>query len=69
MSKTAKRIYLVASKLGEGEEAGALVRASSQAQAIGHVVRNRYVAEVASQTQLVDLLMAGIKVQEAGDES
>lgn len=67
MSKTPRRIYLVASKLGEGNEAGALVRASSQAQAIGHVVRNRYAAEVASQTQLVDLVTAGIKVEDAGD--
>ena len=69
MSKTVKRIYLVASKLGEGEEAGVLVRASSQAQAIGHVVRNRYSATVATQDQCIDLRDAGVKVETAGEES
>lgn len=62
----AKRIYVVSDGgIPEGES---LVKASTPAQAIGFVVRERYSAEVASQEQLVTLIGAGIKVQEAGEE-
>lgn len=60
-----KRIYAVADK-----KAGVchLVKAATQAQAVGHVVRGQFVAEVASQEVLVDLMTAGKKVEEAGAE-
>lgn len=61
----AKRIYLVISE-AEGEKAR-LVKASSQAQAIHHVVANRYTAEVATQEGLVGALGSGLKVEEAGE--
>lgn len=67
---TAKRIYLVAPKPGTGSESidrACLVRANTQAQAIGHAVRNRYTASVATQDQIVDLVSLGAKVEEAGE--
>ena len=57
-----KRIYVVTC----GTDNKTLVRATSQAQAIGHVVRSLYTAEVASQDDIVALLAAGKKVEEAG---
>lgn len=65
----AKRIYLVGPRPGAGEEAAQLVRAGTQAQAVNHAVRTRYVAAVATQDQLVDLMIAGVKVQDAGDDN
>lgn len=64
----ATRIYLVAKAAGTGDEQGHLVRAATQAQAVRHVVRNTYQAEVATQEQLVDLMTAGAKVEDAGEE-
>jgi len=58
-----QRIYVVT-----GEQQPRLVRASSQAQAIGYVVRNKYKAAVASQTDLIELLSQGVKVEEATEE-
>lgn len=45
---TANRIYLVS-----GGDKPRLVQASSQAQAIGHVVRSQYKASVATQREIV----------------
>lgn len=45
-----------------------LVRASSQAQAIRHVVKETYRAAVAGQETIVELLTSGVKVQDAGAE-
>lgn len=45
-----------------------LVRASSQAQAIRHVVADEYRAAVAGQETIVELLLAGAKVHDAGAE-
>lgn len=60
---TPKRIYHVTdSTEGGGEH---LVRASTPAAAIHHVVRNRYRANVAAQDTIVDLLGAGQKVEDA----
>jgi hypothetical protein len=42
-----------------------LVRAQSAAQAIRHIVTPRFVAEVATADQLVELVGGGAKVQEA----
>jgi hypothetical protein len=62
----AKRIYVVTE---EGKNEQHLVRASSQAQAVHHVVAARFCAEVASQSQLVQLLGDGVKVEEAGSDA
>lgn len=59
------RIYVVRGP----NKSVALVKASSQAQAVGHVVRNAYEAEVAEQDILVDLASAGVKVEVAGVEA
>jgi hypothetical protein len=59
------RIYVVRGP----NKAVALVKASSQAQAVGHVVRNAYEAEVAEQDILVELASAGVKVELAGVEA
>jgi hypothetical protein len=47
----------------------ALVEASTQAQAIGHVVRSNYLAGVAGQRELVELVGKGMKVEKAVGES
>lgn len=60
-----QRIYVVRSS---DPDDVTLVRAPTQAQAIRHVVRD-YTAEVATQTELVDLLSAGAVVEQAGTES
>jgi hypothetical protein len=44
-----------------------LVRAATQAQAVSHVVRNRYTADVATPESLVDLTKRGIEVEVAGE--
>lgn len=60
-----QRIYRV---INTETAAEYLVRAQSQAQAIRHVVKETYRAAVAAQETLVDLLSAGVKVQDAGAE-
>lgn len=55
-----KRIYRVISANGDK-----LVRASSQAQAIRHVVTNTYTAKVATQDDLISMLESGMKVDDA----
>ena len=60
-----QRIYRV---INTDTAAEHLVRASSQAQAIRHVVKETYRAAVAAQETLVDLLSAGVKVQDASAE-
>ena len=61
---TATRIYTVTD--GDTDR---LVRATSRAQAISHVARSVYKTRVATQTDLVDHLQAGGKVEEAGVEN
>ena len=56
------RIYKVV-----GGDKPRLVSATSQAQAIVHVVRNQFKATVATQADLVDLLPA-TKVEKASEE-
>lgn len=58
-----KRIYVVRSHSG-GER---LVEASNKAQAISFVAKNTITAEVASQSELVRLVQAGITVEGVGD--
>ncbi|WP_408953017.1 hypothetical protein [Lysobacter sp. Hz 25] len=67
------RIYAVTDKHAEPDADGtpaapSLVRASTKAQAVTAVVRDRYSASVASQEQLVAALAKGVKVITAGEE-
>lgn len=57
-----QRIYRVINAETAAEH---LVRASSQAQAIRHVVKETYRAAVAGQETIVELLTSGVKVQDA----
>ncbi len=57
---TKSRIYTVAN--GDQES---LVRATSESQAIRHVVKGMYVARVATQDDIALLVGAGVKIQDA----
>ncbi len=59
------RIYVVQDT--ETDEK-ALVRAANQAQALRHVVKNRFAVGVASQDELVTLLEGGTTVETASNE-
>lgn len=64
---TATRIYVVpfiAPLPGEAR----LVRASSQAQAINHVMRNTIHARVATQDDIVQAMQDGAKIETASQE-
>lgn len=62
MSET--RIYEV---VNTSADAGSrLIRAKSQAQAIAHVTKP-YKAKIATQDALVELLAAGVKVEDAAE--
>lgn len=65
MSKTPtpRRVYAVHHA---GTSTTRLVRAVNVATAVRHVVRTDYTAEVASQDDLIDLLSAGTRVEDAG---
>lgn len=58
------RIYIVTS--GGSKR---LVKARTPAAAIRHVTRSAYVAEVAGQDELVALVSAGVKVEDASEQS
>lgn len=62
-----KRIYVV-NDTGAGAATTFLVNAGSASQAIRHVVKDRYTAEVVKTHQLAKLIVAGVKVQEAGSD-
>jgi hypothetical protein len=47
----------------DGERLQRLVNATSAAQAIRHVMNNRYTAKVAGQMELVDLVASGVEVE------
>ncbi len=59
------RIYIVTDSEAKASQ---LVRAPNAAQAIRHAAK-RFSAEVASQQELVDLVMKGVKVEESGNGS
>lgn len=67
MAKNGKatRIYAVFEK---GEPV-ALIRAGSQAQAVAHVVGDRFEAIVADQDHCISLAAKGLTVQTAGAEA
>ena len=69
-TKTPTRVYLVSEFRSSLESVGTvhLVRAVTPAQAIRHVARNRYQAEVAGQDELIQYVSAGVKVQTAGED-
>jgi len=60
------RIYVV-TDTGAQTFHGRLVRASTRAQALRHVVEPRFAVDVASQQTLVDLLGEGITVEDASE--
>jgi len=60
------RIYLVTDTATDKER---LIRAGNQAQAIGFAARTRFAATVAKQDDLVNLVAAGVVVEEAGKEA
>lgn len=60
---TKARIYIVRDT--ETEDTPRLVRAISQSQAVKHVTRP-FVASVATQDQLVQLLSENVEVEDAG---
>jgi hypothetical protein len=64
---TDTRIYVVTHKVdgSPANDTQHLVRASSQSQAIRHVVAEKFDAYVASQDALVHLLGKGVKVEDA----
>lgn len=61
----AKRIYEV---LNKATGVCSLVRAVSRAQAVGHVSRNAYDVQVATQEALVAAMGDGVKVEDASAE-
>lgn len=69
-AKTPTRIYKI-QDADSMADAGAyrLVRAATPAQAVRHVTRERFIANVASQDDLVELLGHGLVVEVAGDEA
>ena len=62
---SATRIYVV--RYNENEKAY-LIRATSASQAIRHVTRKFYDAVIPTQDDLVSLISAGIKVEDAVKE-
>lgn len=63
-----KRIYIVGVHEEGKKVAHRLVRAGTVAQAIRHVAKPMFEAEVASQDRLVELVSHGIKVEDAGED-
>jgi hypothetical protein len=61
---TVSRIYLIQNTKTGAER---LVDAVNEPQAIRHVARDEYRANVAGQRTLVDLLARGVKVERAGE--
>jgi hypothetical protein len=60
-----KRLYVVEHKKGGLPD---LVSATSGAAAVRHIARDSFVAHPARPTEVADILLAGGKVQVAGDE-
>ena len=58
------RIYAVTNKETGFEH---LIRAANRGEAIRHAARNQFSVEVATQDQLVELVAAGVKVEDSSD--
>jgi hypothetical protein len=68
----ATRIYVVSRRspqLGGPEANNRLVRAPTSSQALRHVAENTLAVAVATQDQLVELAAAGVKVENAKQDS
>lgn len=65
MSDNGARVYVVRDDANELR----LVEASSQAQAIRHVVGKRYTAKPATVADVCELVGGGMKVEKAGKET
>lgn len=65
-TKSAKRIYVVSEEVAGNVVNEWLVKATSQAQAIAHVVKGRFTAEAANVEAIIRL--KDKDVQEAGQE-
>ena len=61
-AETTKRPYIVS---GIGEDR--LINASSQAQALRHAAKGTFTVKTANTADVVRLMQAGIKVEEAGE--
>lgn len=61
-----KRIYLVTDLADNGPQH--LVRAGTASQAVRHIVRSKYLVEVAKQDDIVRLVAQHEIVQDAGEE-
>lgn len=64
---SSKRIYVVTENGGEKPVQRRMVKATTAAQAIRHVVEPRFTAEVADPEQCAELGAAGVKVEDAGN--
>lgn len=62
------RIYTVSSNGVTGNQTR-LVEAASAAQAIRHVTRGTWNAEVPNTKQLAELMKSGVSVEKAGDDA
>lgn len=62
---SATRIYVITDRRTDAQR---LVRAVNQSTAIRHCARDTFGAAVAAQDTLVDLVTAGVKVEDAGSE-
>jgi hypothetical protein len=58
------RVYLVERKGGEA----ALVKTTTQAQALRHVAKNDYVVRAATTLEVIDHMKAGVEVQDVSDD-
>jgi hypothetical protein len=58
------RFYKLAPVLGNGDKPR-IVEATSQSQAYSHMARMHWVASIASQFDLVELIGQGVKVEKA----
>lgn len=66
---TPSRIYVIRSKGSENDpDQTSLVRAPTKSQALRHVAESCFIATVASQEELVQLLQHGVEVENAGEE-
>lgn len=65
MAETLRRIYSVRDELADPDTKPRMVKAASQAQAIHHVVQDRFTATVTSAEDAYQLGTAGVIVEDA----
>ena len=62
--ETAKRIYCVK----QGNDEARLVSAANRSQARNYVARDTITVTIPSQSELMELAVAGVQVEEAGEQ-